>query len=284
MAVMNMSGPYRRSVTTPTTDCQPRLSATALLESAASRKTKGEVRVTTLSESTLAPPQPSAVVEQYGRLVSSICWRMTQDKDAAREAAQEVWLAVLEGLPRFRGESALSTWIYTIARRVVGRYAQAQQTYSVRFLSAAYEAPGELAPPDIPDLDHDLWVREMCDQCVSGMLHCLEPDMRLAYLLREVAELDYDDVALVLEVEPDAARQMASRARRKLNRFMSGHCALANPTGPCRCRMRRRVEGIDLPAEFARLRETARRARVIKESEQVLPPKDYWLELSQTAA
>ena len=39
------------------------------------------------------------------------------------EAAQEVWLAVLEGLPGFRGESALSTWIYSIARRVVGRYA-----------------------------------------------------------------------------------------------------------------------------------------------------------------
>ena len=37
-----------------------------------------------------------------------------------------MWVAVLEGLPGFRGESALSTWIYTIARRVVGRYAQAQ--------------------------------------------------------------------------------------------------------------------------------------------------------------
>jgi RNA polymerase sigma-70 factor (ECF subfamily) len=240
--------------------------------------------MTTLSQATLAPPQPAAVVEKYGRLVSSICWRMTQDQEVAREAAQEVWLAVLEGLPGFRGESALSTWIYSIARRVVGRYAQAQRTQSVRFLSASYEAEGELAPPDEPDLDHDLWVREMCDLCLCGMLQCLEPDARLAYLLREIAELDYEDVALVLEIEPDAARQMVSRARHKLNRFMSGHCALANPTGACRCRMRQRVQGIDLPAEYTRLRRTAQRARVIKESEQVLPPKDYWLELPQTAA
>ena len=240
--------------------------------------------MTTLSQATLASPRPAAVVEQYGRLVSSICWRMTQDQEVAREAAQEVWLAVLEGLPGFRGESALSTWIYSIARRVVGRYAQAQRTHSVRFLSASYEAEGELAPPDEPDLDHDLWVREMCDLCLCGMLQCLEPDARLAYLLREVAELDYDDVALVLEIEPDAARQMVSRARHKLNRFMSGHCALANPTGACRCRMRRRVQGIDLPAEYMRLRRTAHRARVIKESEQVLPSKDYWLGLPQTAA
>jgi len=240
--------------------------------------------VTTLLQPALAPPRPEAVVEQYGRLVSSICWRMTQDQDVAREAAQEVWVAVLEGLPRFRGESALSTWIYTIARRVVGRYAQARRTQSVRFMSATFEEEGEIAPPDTPDLDHDLWVRQMCDLCLSGMLRCLEPDMRLAYLLREVAELDYDDVAQVLEVEPDAARQMVSRARRKLNRFMSGHCALANPEGACRCRMRRRVQGIDLPAEFARVRATAQRARVIKESEQVLPPKDFWLELAQAVA
>lgn len=240
--------------------------------------------MTTLSQSTVAPPQPADVVEQYGRLVSSICWRMTQDQEAAREAAQEVWVAVLEGLPTFRGDSALSTWIYTIARRVVGRYAQARRTQSVRFLSTAYEAPGELEPPDVPDLDHDLWVREMCDLCISGMLQCLDPDVRLAYLLREVAELDYDDVALVLEVQPDAARQMVSRARRKLNRFMSGHCALANPNGPCRCRMRRRVEGIDLPAQYARLRETRQHARVIKESQQVLPPKDFWLGLSPAVA
>jgi RNA polymerase sigma-70 factor (ECF subfamily) len=241
---------------------------TALLESGASGNSVTEVRVTTPSQATFAAPEPAAVVEQYGRLVSSICWRMTRDQDAAR----------------FRGESSLSTWIYTIARRVVGRYAQARRTDSMRMLAVAYEADGELPPPDVPDLDHDLWVREMCDLCLSGMLQCLDPDVRLAYLLREVAELDYDDVALVLEVQPDAARQMVSRARRKLNRFMSGHCALANPTGPCRCRMRRRVEGIDLPAQYTALRRTMHGARVIRESEQVLPPKDFWLELSQAVA
>ena len=239
---------------------------------------------TTLSRPIAPTPDPAAVVEQYGRLVSSICWRMTRDEDAAREAAQEVWLAVLKGLPGFRGESGLSTWIYSIARRVVGRYAQARRTYSVRFLSSFFDGEGEPAPPDVPDLDHDVWVRTMCDQCLCGMLQCLEPDPRFAYLLRDVAELSYADVAAVLEIEPDAARQMVSRARRKLNRFMSGHCALANPGGACRCRMHRRVQAVDLPAAYADLRRTVHRVRVIKESEEVLPPKDYWLESSQTGA
>ncbi|HEX5643101.1 MAG TPA: sigma-70 family RNA polymerase sigma factor [Thermoleophilia bacterium] len=239
--------------------------------------------MTTRAATVPSPPDPATLVADYGRLVSSLCWRMTRDREVAREAAQEVWLAVLEGLPRFRGEASVSTWIYAIARRVIGGYAAAQRTYSVRFLSTYFEGEGEPAPPEIPDLDHDLWVRSMCDQCLCGMLQCLEPDPRLAFLLRDIAGLGYDDVARVLEVEPAAARQMVSRARRKLDRFLKGHCALAHPDGPCRCRMRRRVEAIDLPAEYARLRVAAGRARVFKDSEQVLPAKDYWLELSQTA-
>lgn len=229
-----------------------------------------------------ASARPDVVVAQYGRLVSSLCWRMTRDEDAAREAAQEVWVAVLEGLPRFRGDSSLSTWVYAIARRVILRYTQAQRTYSTRFLAAFFESEEEPEPPASADADHEVWVRSMCDQCLCGMAQCLEPEVRLAYLLRDVAELGYDDVAQVLEVEPAAARQMVSRARRKLRRFMSGHCSLQDPQGPCRCRMRRYVKAVDLPAEYARLRTTAHRVRVFKESEQVLPPRDYWLELSQT--
>lgn len=48
--------------------------------------------------------------------------------------------------------------------------------------------------------------------------------------------------------------------------------------------MRRHVEAVDLPAEYARLCRTAAPARVFKESEQVLLARDYWLELSQTGA
>jgi RNA polymerase sigma-70 factor (ECF subfamily) len=231
--------------------------------------------------STAVGLEPAELVQRYGRLVSSICWRMTRDQEAAREASQEAWLAVLQGLPAFRGESSLSTWIYSIAWRVVSRYSQAQRTYSTRFLAAYFEADGVPQRPDDRDLDHDLWVRSMCDQCLCGMLQCLEPDVRLAYLLRDLAEVPYDEVAQVLDVEPATARQMVSRARRKLNRFLRGHCALADPTGPCRCRMRDHVRAVDLPAEYGRLRSTVHHVRVFKESEQVLPAKDFWLELSQ---
>jgi RNA polymerase sigma-70 factor (ECF subfamily) len=226
-------------------------------------------------------PQLTAadIFDRYGTLVSSLCWRMTRDSEKARDAAQEVWLAVLEGLPRFRGESEVSTWIYAIAWRVIGRYTTNERRYSIRSLSDFFEAAGEPPAPEGDDVDHRLWVRAMCDQCLAGTLQCLEPDVRLAYLLRDVADCPYDEIAAVLAADPAAVRQSVSRARRKLNRFLRGHCALVDPDGPCRCRMRRRVEQLDLPAEYARLRRAVGRARVYRESEQVLPPKQYWLGL-----
>jgi RNA polymerase sigma factor (sigma-70 family) len=226
-----------------------------------------------------ATPQPAQIVARYGRLVSSICWRMTRDPERAREAAQEVWLAVLEGLPGFRGQARLSTWIYQIAWRVTQRYTLNERRYSVRFLRA-YFSEGEREPPDEPGFDRDLWVRQMCDQCLAGTLQCLEPEARLAFLLRDMAGCDYNEVGAVLEMADGAARQLVCRARRKLAGFLKDQCALHNPDGACRCRMRRHVKAVDLPAEYARLRRTVHQARVYRESEQVLPAKDYWLGLT----
>ena len=64
------------------------------------------------------------LVYDYGSMVSAICRRMMQDEETAREAAQEIWLEVMESLPSFQGRSKFSTWLYTIAYRIAIRYAK----------------------------------------------------------------------------------------------------------------------------------------------------------------
>jgi RNA polymerase sigma-70 factor (ECF subfamily) len=63
------------------------------------------------------------IIHEYGTLVSSMCRRMIQDEDTAKDAAQEVWMAVIKSLPSFQGKSKISTWIYTIAYRVIRNFA-----------------------------------------------------------------------------------------------------------------------------------------------------------------
>lgn len=79
------------------------------------------------------------IAREYGPLVSSICRKMIRDPEIAKEAAQETWIEILGSIDGFKNESKLSTWIYTITRRVVIRYARREKTYTTRHLSRSSE-------------------------------------------------------------------------------------------------------------------------------------------------
>jgi len=215
------------------------------------------------------------IIHAYGRMVSSICRRMIQDETVAEDAAQEVWLAVMKSLPTFKGQSKLSTWIYTITTRVVMNFARNERQHSTRFLRNYFY--GETRPlPQESGFDKELWVKEMCDKCLTGMLHCLDNESRLAYIFREMAQLPYDEIAPILNKDEQTIRQTISRSRRKLRNFLKDECALFNPNGSCRCRMKRWVQEVELPQEYQKLRQTVYTVSILRESETILPGKDFW--------
>lgn len=215
------------------------------------------------------------IIHNYGRMVSSICRRMIQDETVAEDAAQEVWLAVMKGLPTFRGQSKLSTWIYTITARVVVNFARKERQYSTRFLREYFHGETRSLPQE-SGFDKGLWVKEMCDKCLTGMLHCLDNDSRLAYIFRDMAQLPYDQIAQILNKDEQTVRQTISRSRRKLRNFLQDECALFNPHGSCRCRMKRWVQEVKLPQEYQKLRQTVHTVSILRESETILPGRNFW--------
>lgn len=215
------------------------------------------------------------LVYDYGSMVSAICRRMMQDEETAREAAQEIWLEVIKSLSSFQGRSKLSTWIYTIAYRIAIRYAKKEKIYSTKFLRDYFRS-GERDFPDDCNIDKKIWVKEMCDKCLTGILHCLNNEARIAYIFRDILELPYADISQILHKESSSVRQLISRSRRKLKHFIKNECALHNPNGTCACRMKKLVIEMDLPQEYKKLRKIVARANVFKEAEQVLPRKNYW--------
>ena len=58
------------------------------------------------------------LVDRYKNVVYGLVYRMTGDRSQADDLAQEVFLKVYRGLPYFRGEARLSTWIYRIVANV----------------------------------------------------------------------------------------------------------------------------------------------------------------------
>src|SRR5262245_66682091 len=58
------------------------------------------------------------LVERYKHLVYGMVWRLTIDRSQTDDLAQAVVLKVYRGLPYFRGEARLSTWIFRIVSNV----------------------------------------------------------------------------------------------------------------------------------------------------------------------
>lgn len=71
------------------------------------------------------------LVEEYKRLVYGLAARTTQNPARAEEIAQEVFLRVHRGLPYFRGEARLSTWIYRILLNLLSEERSARQLPTV---------------------------------------------------------------------------------------------------------------------------------------------------------
>jgi RNA polymerase sigma factor (sigma-70 family) len=216
-----------------------------------------------------------ALIHDYGPLVSSICRRMIRDEETARDAAQEVWLEVTKSFPSFRGETKVSTWLYTLASRVVKNYAQKEHQYSLRFLRNFFHGP-EVELSTAPEVDAALWVKEQCDMCLTGILHCLDTDARLIYIFKRLVELPYTEIAAILEQDEQTIRQTYSRARKKLNNFLNDECALYNPQGTCRCRPKSWVTQIELPQAFQKMRQMTHQINLYKEAEAILPRKNFW--------
>jgi RNA polymerase sigma factor (sigma-70 family) len=214
-------------------------------------------------------PSIESLVTDYGKMVSSICKRMLQDADKAQDASQQAWLEIIKALPGFRGESKISTWIYSVTQRVVLKYAADERQYSTRFLHDYFRS-GDMELPQNCDFDKEIWVREMCDKCLTGMLHCLDNEARLLFIFREIVQLSYREIAEIQKIDEQTIRQIVSRSRKRLKNFLEDECVLVNPHGSCHCRMKKWVEEINLPSEYENLSKVARSISIFKDSKELL--------------
>lgn len=215
------------------------------------------------------------IAREYGRMVSSICRRMITDEETARDAAQQAWTEIVKSFPSFRSESKISPWIYTITRRIAADFARNEKTYSMRFVRDYFNSD-DIDPPAHTDLDKAIWVKQTCDRCVTAMLHCVDNETRLAHIFRDVAELEYAEIAGILEKDLAAVRQMVRRSRKRINSFLSERCTTYNPTGDCRCRIRKHVTEVNLAVEYEKFSNMVRRLNFYKKSEMIPPGKNYW--------
>lgn len=161
----------------------------------------------------------------------------------AEDATQEVLVKVMTALSSFERRSSIRTWAFRIALNHLRDFATKRHRTAAQSLDAlaAQLEQGISASPNLQPLGDAtdpalaLEAREIGLHCVQGILMHLDLEQRTAYVLCEVFDFDTRTAARVLGITEAAFRQRLSRARRRLEDFMSAHCGLINADAPCTC-------------------------------------------------
>jgi len=153
-------------------------------------------------------------------------------QDAAEDVAQDVFVRIYAALPRFRGESQLSTWIYRIASngavdwlRASSHRRPAEANVSVELMSDA-EDERVWADIDAPSADQQMLRQEM-SECVQAFIGELPETYRTALLASEEGRLRDADAARLLGLSRGAFKIRLHRARAKLREQLEANCSFA---------------------------------------------------------
>jgi len=144
--------------------------------------------------------------------VYNITLRMTNSREDAQEAAQDVFLKVHKNLRSFGFRSSFKTWIYRIAvNTAINMYKKRQKESNIH---TGYDDAIESI--DTKNITREEIDKKDAETLVASMLAALGPDHRACVVLRDIQGLSYKEIAAVLKVNINTVRSRLNRARQKL--------------------------------------------------------------------
>jgi RNA polymerase sigma-70 factor (ECF subfamily) len=144
------------------------------------------------------------LLDRHADRIHAVCRRIVAHPDDALDATQEAMIAVARGIRRFDGRAAFTTWCYRVATNAALDELRRQRR---RPLAADPAAPEPVAGgPSVED-----GVGARLD--VDAALRRLPEEFRVAVVLRDLCDLDYAEIADVLDIPPGTVRSRISRGR-----------------------------------------------------------------------
>jgi RNA polymerase sigma-70 factor (ECF subfamily) len=148
------------------------------------------------------------IVNAYQKPVFNYVLRLTGDRALAEDMTQEVFLRVFQGLPRFSLRCKFTTWLFQVTKnRVLDELrAKERRPHTVVALEDL---------PTLEVLDRPIEEGEAID-ALWRAVHELNPDLKMALLLRDVVGLPYNEIADSLEITLATVKWRIFMARKEV--------------------------------------------------------------------
>ncbi len=150
--------------------------------------------------------------------VQAVCRRITGHEADAADAAQDAMIAIVRNLDRFDGRSSFGTWAYRIATNASLDELRRRKRRAVPIARDDDEYPHA----EVADPDSGRRVDAIGDHMALDLaLRSLSDEFRIPVVLRDVANLDYAEIAEVLDIPAGTVKSRIARGRAALAKALS---------------------------------------------------------------
>ena len=151
--------------------------------------------------------------EEYRPQLRAVAYRMLGSLSEADDAVQDAWLRVARA--DTDEVENLRAWLTTVVARVAlnmlrSRRTRGEQPFDVRVPDPVID------PADGTNPEHEALLADSVGLALLIVLETLTPAERLAFVLHDMFAVPFDEIAPIVERSPEATRQLASRARRRV--------------------------------------------------------------------
>jgi RNA polymerase sigma-70 factor, ECF subfamily len=151
--------------------------------------------------------------EEHRTHLRAVAYRMLGSLSEADEAVQEAWLRLSRS--DSSGIDNLGGWLTTVVARVCLNTLRARKSRREEPLDIHFPDP-IVSRPDGVDPEHEALLADSVGLALLVVLETLAPAERLAFVLHDVFAVPFDEIAAIVDRSPAAVRQLASRARRRV--------------------------------------------------------------------
>jgi RNA polymerase sigma-70 factor (ECF subfamily) len=156
----------------------------------------------------------AAEFEEHRSRLHAVAYRMLGSTTEAEDAVQEAWLR----LNRTEGETIanLPGWLTTVVARVALDMLRARNRRREDYAGSWLPEPVLSVDTETAEPEREALLADSVGLALLVVLDTLTPKERLAFVLHDMFAVSFAEIAPIIDSSPDAARQMASRARRRV--------------------------------------------------------------------